>query len=551
MYKTNVVSAGIQLNKITDLKPDTNTVNLEFMMWFRWRGNLAPNDVVFANAVTPIVLGQPERSQDDGDRHYRAWRVRGQFFLNSAPVRRSYNSELVDITFRHRALARNNLMYVDDVVGMDLAGGGAAAHDDGGWLNRLFGGEAARGSALARRLREQRVLAGAQGWVIDQALISQQLARAGSDGDPSYVGFGKPQPLFSHIAMDVVLNPDEIDIGSLFSTSMLIYLAIFALSGATLAHLLDRRDLRHFWRVQTLFLRLITWPVLLATGSVLALNYALANTSPGIVEAVDFLTRAAWWLVPARLLALVVERFIWTPLEMSTGRRVPTVFRIVVSILIYGLAFMGVIAFVMGKTVTSLLATSGLLTLIFGLAVQSNLKDIFSGVMLNLERPFQVNDWVRINRVIGQVHDISWRTTRLQTGNGEIVAFANGKVVDAEIENMSRAGSFDATTIVHMDPRCSPDQVIAALKRALDSVEDPPYAMKRVILQRVENEGGIWAGRYMMDVRVPEYGMRNRFWGALWPAILRELGQAGLTWGLLPHSGDDMPRAEMLRQVAE
>ena len=68
---------------------------------------------------------------------------------------------------------------------------------------------------------------------------------------------------------------------------------------------------------------------------------------------------------------------------------------------------------------------------------------------------------------------------------------------------------------------------------------------------RIENEGGIWAGRYMMDVRVPEYGMRNRFWGALWPAIWHELDQSGLTWGLLPHSGDDIPRVEPLRAVAE
>jgi hypothetical protein len=53
---------------------------------------------LFANAATLIALGQPER---------------GQLFLNSAPVPRSYNSELVDITFRHRSLARDNLMYMD------------------------------------------------------------------------------------------------------------------------------------------------------------------------------------------------------------------------------------------------------------------------------------------------------------------------------------------------------------------------------------------------------------------------------------------------------
>jgi hypothetical protein len=57
---------------------------------------------LFANAAALIALGQPER---------------GQYFLNSAPVPRSYNSELVDITFRHRSLACDHLMYQPDVHG--------------------------------------------------------------------------------------------------------------------------------------------------------------------------------------------------------------------------------------------------------------------------------------------------------------------------------------------------------------------------------------------------------------------------------------------------
>ena len=90
--------------------------------------------------------------------------------------------------------------------------------------------------------------------------------------------------------------------------------------------------------------------------------------------------------------------------------------------------------------------------------------------MLNLERPFVLNDWVRINRVEAQVFDISWRTTRLRTRRGQIVAFANGKVAESEIENLTRAGFYEATNNLYMDPRCPPDEVLAALKRALASI---------------------------------------------------------------------------------
>ena len=534
MYKTNVVSTGIRLTKITDFNVDANTAELEFMLWFRWRGGFAPQEVVFENAVQPVVLGTPERVADDGDLHYRAWRVHGRFFLNFSKLPRPYGSQMAGITFRHRTLARNNLMYVADIVGMDLAGPGQAAAAETGWLARLTGA-ASGSSVLAGQLEEARVLAGAVGWVVDQALISQELARAGTDGDPGYVGFGKPPPLFSTLAMDVIVKPDAIDVRALVPDGLLIYLAIFALCGAVLAHLLDRRDRGQFWRMQTLVLRLVTWPVLLATCSVLALDYAVAQAGMGVVETVDFVSRAAWWLVPARLLALTVERFVWVPLEARTQRRVPTVFRMIVALLIYSLAGLGVVAFVLGKTITSLLATSGVLAMIVGLAVQSNLKDIFSGLMLNLERPFVLNDWVRINRTYGQVVDVSWRTTRLRGADDQIIAFPNGKVAEAEIENLTRAGAYDAGITVYMDPRCPPEEVLAALRRAVAAVTDVAFKCGGMGMTRVENVNGSWAARYYIDAWTERPGgLVFKLKGALWRAIWVELTASGLIWGLGP-----------------
>ena len=62
MYKTNVVSAGIRIAKILEPNLDANIAEVEFRLWFRWRGNLPASDIVFENAVTPISLGAPERN---------------------------------------------------------------------------------------------------------------------------------------------------------------------------------------------------------------------------------------------------------------------------------------------------------------------------------------------------------------------------------------------------------------------------------------------------------------------------------------------------------
>ena len=552
MYKTNVVSTGLRLNKITEVNSDTNTADLDFMLWFRWRGNLPASDVVFENAVTPITLGAPERTLDEGDEHYRAWRVRGKFFLNASKLGHPYGTEIVNMAFRHHTLARNNLLYVTDEVGMDLTGGPENAPSRVSRMAQLLGVKGESSSPLVRQLDSNQVLAGVPGWTVDQALIGQELTRAGSEGDPNYVGFGKPAPNFSRITMDVEIKPDGIDLRGLLSEALLVYLAVFAFCGAALANLLDQRDRGHIWRMQTLILRIITWPVLLATASALLLDYAVHNAGLAVVETIDFIARALWWIMPARLLSLVIARFIWAPLEIRSGRKIPTVFRMIVSLMIYTLAGFGVVSYVMGRPITSLLATSGLLTLIVGLAVQSNLRDIFSGVMLNLERPFVMGDWVRINRLEGQVYDISWRTTRLRTRHGQTIALANGRVTEAEIENLTHAGMFDASITLFMDPRCPPEKVLHAAHAAVQKQTNFPHKFLKVELRGIDNLNGIFAARYKVTMLVQEVRMRSRVIGATWPLIWNELKNADLLWALVPHRIEDQePPTHHLAAPAE
>ena len=538
MYKTNVVSAGMRLNKITELQQDANTADLDFMLWFRWRGNLPASDIVFENAVTPISLGAPERSTDDGDEHYRAWRVRGKFFLNATKLGHPYGT-VVDMTFRHHTLARNNLLYVADVVGMDLTGNDNTSRNKLSHMAQFLGVKGDAATPLVKQLEANQVLAGIPGWVVDQALISQELTRAGSEGDPNYVGFGKPAPNYSRMNLDVEIKPDGLDLRGLVSESLLVYLAVFAFCGSVLANLLDQRDRGHIWRMQTLILRLISWPVLLASASALLLDYAVHNTGLAVVETVDFISRALWWIMPARLFSLVISRFIWAPLEVRSGRKIPTVFRMIVSLMIYTLAGFGIVSYVMGRPITSLLATSGLLTLIVGLAVQSNLRDIFSGVMLNLERPFVMGDWVRINRLEGQVYDVSWRTTRLRTRHGQTIALANGRVTEAEIENLSHAGMFNASVTLYMDPRCPPEKVLAAAEHAVHKQTKVPFRFLKVQLKSVDNLNGIFAARYSVDMLVEELRLRSKVIGATWPLLWKELSDAGLLWAMVPHRIED------------
>jgi len=530
MYKTNVVYSGIRLEKLLSIDPGTNIADLEFVLWFRWRGTLDPQNIIFPNSVTPIVLGAPERDTKTGDVAYRAYRVHGKFFMNYSDEPRRFGTQAVEVLFRHGVLAHNNLMYVTDVLGMGLGG-----TDNGGsessWLQHLLGLHTET-SKLTRQLEAGRALAGVSGWLVERAWLSQDLAEAAGNGDPVFVGFGKPAPSFSTIGLGVLVKPDTPDIGSVVPRNWLIYIAIFGLTMAILAHLLDRKDRGHFWRMQTLLLRILAWPMLLAAASALSLDAAQDdNFTPSTLRAMSTVLSMLWWVIPAQLLLITIERFLWVPLELATKRRVPTVFRMIVDTLVYVMAGFGIVAFVLGQTITSLLATSGVLTLIVGLALQSNLRDIISGIMLNLERPFVINDWLRLNRTIGRVIDVSWRTTRLETETGSIVAMPNGKMSESEIENLSTQRVYEVKSTVMVDPDYSPHLVLDALRRAGEAM---PFKckIKPGRLDRIEKIGDGYAAVYILILEAPDFPSFKKLQNVAMQHIWEELNAVGIRWHL-------------------
>jgi ABC-type branched-subunit amino acid transport system substrate-binding protein len=175
MYKTNVVYSGIRLEKVTELNTAANYADIEFVVWFRWRGTLDPQDVVFPNAVTALKLGAPEREGSSGDLNYRAYRVRGKFYMNGSNEQHRFGTQAIEVQFHHRTLSRNNLMYVTDVLGMGLDRAPAPASGED-WLRRLVGVRT-EVSPLTKQLETDRVLAGVSGWLVDRSWLAQELSQ--------------------------------------------------------------------------------------------------------------------------------------------------------------------------------------------------------------------------------------------------------------------------------------------------------------------------------------------------------------------------------------
>ncbi|CAK0752218.1 Leucine-binding protein domain-containing protein [Gammaproteobacteria bacterium] len=568
MYRTNVVYTGAKPYNISELNINDRTIELEFSLWFRWRGDFEPQDIVFTNAVSPIRIEKPEQDKKIGDIKYRSYRVKGKFFMNFSSVARAFDTKLVGITFHHRLLSRHNLMYVNDILGLGMTRNAtlqsilgnsdiATARETGVQdllanlihsIGHFLYSSANLSDPLIKILSRTNLLAGAPGWMIDKAWISQDIISRSSLGDPNYVGFGRPAPDFSRVEMGVILKPDLIRARDLIPSQFFFDIAIVAGIAALLAFLLDVRYEKHFWCVQTFVLRLIAWPLLLISLGNLSLDYALIYTSPSVVNSIWTAYSIAHWFIPALLATIALERFVWVPLEERTQRKIPNIVRLLTASVVFLFALFGVVAYVFGQTVTSLLATAGLSTMIIGLAIRANIANIFSGIILNLEKPFAIGDKIRVSTarkesIKGKVIDITWRTTLIEHEAGHLVRIPNGKLSEMELHNLSRTESgFLCEYRVYVDPRQDPDKVMPLIKAA---IADNPHVILRggvpavtTVLLGMGNLGEVQMSIYRVRIYVqgkPDGApictkAGELFWKRLW----KNFQNAGIVWQQSP-----------------
>ncbi|CAB3805603.1 hypothetical protein LMG28614_06238 [Paraburkholderia ultramafica] len=197
-----------------------------------------------------------------------------------------------------------------------------------------------------------------------------------------------------------------------------------------------------------------------------------------------------WWLQGARLATIVLDRAV-LPETWHKER----LFQDVLGALVFLAAAVGAIAFVLQLPVRGLLATSGALAVVLGLAIQSTLNDVFSGMVLNATQPFRIGDWMTIGDVEGKVVESNWRATSLLNGQGNIVVLPNSVAARTNIVNANQPSHTHGISVVlPVNPSIRPALVLAALSNAARSsgavLTDPKpvVSVRRATIDAIEYE---------------------------------------------------------------
>jgi small-conductance mechanosensitive channel len=121
--------------------------------------------------------------------------------------------------------------------------------------------------------------------------------------------------------------------------------------------------------------------------------------------------------------------------------------------------------------INALVATSAVTSLVLGLALQPILSNFFAGLVVSLERPFRINDWIRVGEHEGRVVAITWRTTHLRTRDNDNLVIPNGKLADERVLNFYYPHPMHLERIhVGADYRVPPYRVRRALLEAVTGV---------------------------------------------------------------------------------
>lgn len=165
------------------------------------------------------------------------------------------------------------------------------------------------------------------------------------------------------------------------------------------------------------------------------------------------------------------------------GVRYPKLIKDVAVFILFVAGMLLILKYYLGQPISGLLASTAVLTVVVGFALQDVLGNLFSGIILNFEDSFKIGDWVRIGEREGRVEQFGWRSFKLRTIDRELIVIPNQSASKAEVLIYGAGGQPVALRIqAGTGYGDSPDLVEAAILGALDAApgvrRDPAPAVQ-------------------------------------------------------------------------
>jgi len=295
---------------------------------------------------------------------------------------------------------------------------------------------------------------------------------------------------------------------------------VLAVVGAIITRILLRKY--PAWRLLFQLVLFVALTILLHHYDIVPYEVAPADTP--IYERIFIATaKIIWWVNAAWLLTGCARVFLIFERRPREGQLVQD---LVVGIVYLGAA-LSVVAYVFDAPVGTLIATSGVFAIILGLALQSTLADVFSGIALNFSKPYEVGDWIVLSDgTEGRVVETNWRATHLLNASNDLVVLPNSSLAKAQFTNLSSPNRNHGVKLrIRVMPTMAPSGISEIMRTVLQSSNSimltpaPTVEIKSLDAQAIEFE---------LSFRVRDFSVAATARHEVYDLIYRHARAAGL-----------------------
>jgi small-conductance mechanosensitive channel/CRP-like cAMP-binding protein len=204
---------------------------------------------------------------------------------------------------------------------------------------------------------------------------------------------------------------------------------------------------------------------------------------------------------------IAIVRYVWflvlkTALRGTGQTEISTLLRTVISIVVYIVAFFIIFQSQYPNVQLAPLFTgSTIIGIVVGLALQDTLGNLFAGIALQADQPFQVGDVVSFtNGLGGVIESVSWRGVKIRTFQNKLLVISNSVLGKESIEvapknNLNARLVFFNTLYVN-----SPSKTIHAVREAVRHVENVSSKIRPIVRIRNLGDNGIdWEIKYWAE----------------------------------------------------
>ncbi len=181
-----------------------------------------------------------------------------------------------------------------------------------------------------------------------------------------------------------------------------------------------------FWQ----FLRNLLLPLLIA----FVIARQILSVSGGTTQA-RLLDTAVWIAIGVVSVAVLQAVGKASKNETRLEAEIPALVRGLLRMLVIVMPGYYILAVIWGVALGKLFAALGVGSVAIALALQDTLSNLVSGLLLTLDRPFEVGDQIMLDNNIGKVLDLNWRSVRVQVSGRDVVTVPNSVLSKTAIYN--------------------------------------------------------------------------------------------------------------------